>query len=275
MFAKSAIISLALVAVAAPAMSAPVSHAVEARELETRLSLPTGALTDLLKSFGKGILSGGAVSGLLALLGEGSSSSSSTTTTSRREVEARTLASLLEDLVGAGGKSLESVIKDALIGGAASGVAVEGVNAAAGQSSKRSLPVSIIEDGAEAAEATISSVIGKGAADGLGSALGGLGIGAIVSKLFGSSSSSSSSSTSKRALSDLSDAEVNTLLEYINEMNNNGTLVAREPLSLPTSSIGKGIAGLVASLAATQGVESAINEVESLIKREVSFDELD
>jgi len=273
MFAKSTVISLALVAAAAPAMSAPVSQAaVEARELEARLSLPTGALGDLVKSLGKGLLSGGAVTGLLSLLGEGDSSSSSTTPTSR-DLEARAgLGSLLGKLVGAGEESLESVIKNAVLGGVASGVAVEGVNAAAGQSSKRaSIPAAVVDDAAQAAEKTIGSVLGNGAADGIGSALGGLGIGAIVSKLFGSSdSSSSSTTTSKRALADLTDAEVNTLLEYINDMNTNSTVTSRA-----LGSVGKGIASLVAGLAATQGAESVIQEAEKLFKREASFDELD
>ncbi|KAJ7732373.1 hypothetical protein DFH07DRAFT_968475 [Mycena maculata] len=73
MFAKSTVISLALVAAAAPAMSAPISQtAVQARELETHLSLPVDAIGDLAKSLGKGLLSGAAVTGLLSLLGEGS-----------------------------------------------------------------------------------------------------------------------------------------------------------------------------------------------------------
>lgn len=272
MFAKSAVISLALVAAAAPAMSAPVSQAAaEARELEARLSLPTGALSGLVKSLGKGLLSGGAVTGLLSLLGEGDSSDSSTAApASRRELEARAgLGSLLGKLVGAGEESLESVIKNAVIGGVASGAAVEGVNAATGQSSKRSVGAAVVDDAAKAAEKSIGSVISNGAVDGVGSALGGLGISAIIGKLFGSSSSSSSTS-SKRALADLSDEEVNTLLEYINDMNTNSTVTSRA-----LGSAGKGIAGIIAGLAATQGAESAIEEAEKLFKREASFDELD
>jgi len=273
MFAKSAVISLALVAAAAPAMSAPVSQAAaEARELEARLSLPTGALSGLVKSLGKGLLSGGAVTGLLSLLGEGDSSDSSTAApASRRELEARAgLGSLLGKLVGAGEESLESVIKNAVIGGVASGAAVEGVNAATGQSSKRSVGAAVVDDAAKAAEKSIGSVISNGAVDGVGSALGGLGISAIIGKLFGSSDSSSSSTSSKRALADLSDEEVNTLLEYINDMNTNSTVTSRA-----LGSAGKGIAGIIAGLAATQGAESAIEEAEKLFKREASFDELD
>lgn len=91
---------------------------------------------------------------------------------------------MLEKLVGAGEESLESVLKKAIIGGAASGVAVEGVNAATGQS-KRGIPAAVVDDAAKVAEKGIGSIIGNGAADGIGSALGGLGIGAIISKLFG------------------------------------------------------------------------------------------
>ncbi|KAJ7459035.1 hypothetical protein B0H11DRAFT_2060094 [Mycena galericulata] len=272
MFAKSAVISLALAAAAAPVLSAPVSQAaVEARELEARLSLPAGVLGGLVKSLGKGLLSGGAVTGLLSLLGEGDSSSSSTTSRRDLELEARAgLASLLGKLVGAGEESLESVIKNAVLGGVASGVAVEGVNAATGQSSKRSVATTVVDDAAKVAEKSIGSVLGNGAADGVGSALGGLGITAILGKLFGSSSSSSSTTSSKRALADLSDSEVNTLLEYINTLNQSKTVNSRA-----LGSVGKGLAGVVAGLAATQGVESAIQEVEKLLRREPSFDELD
>jgi hypothetical protein len=69
MFAKSAIVSLAVVAAAAPAFSAPVP--AESRALK----LPAGAVGDLIKSLGKGILSGGAVTGLLSLLDGGSDDS--------------------------------------------------------------------------------------------------------------------------------------------------------------------------------------------------------
>jgi len=341
MFAKTAVISIALIATVVPTMSAPVAPAAaEARELEARLSLPAGVLGDLVKSLGKGLLSGGAVTGLLDLLGEGGSNSTST----RRDLESRAgLAGILEKLVGVGGKDLESVIKDAILGGAASGVAVEGVNAVANatrrsvgtavvddaaaaaekaagtglsgileklvgvgeqdiesviknavlggaasgvavegvnaiaNATRRSVATTVVDDAAKVAEKGLGSVLGNGAADGLGSALGGLGIGAIISKLFGGSSTSTAapaaaSPASKRALADLSDAEVNTLLEYINTLN---TAKSGAVSSRALGSVGKGIAGLVASLAATQGVESAIQEVEKLLKREPSFDELD
>jgi len=263
MFAKTAIVSLAVVAAAAPAMSAPVP--------ETRaLKLPAGAVGDLIKSLGKGILSGGAVTGLLSLLDGGSDSSDSSSAPATRDLEARTLASALEKLVGVGAESLESVLKKAIIGGAASGVAVEGVNAAAGQSSRRGIPAAVVDDAAKAAEKGLSSIIGNGVADGVGSAVGGLGIGAIISKLFGSSdSSSTSTSTSKRGFQDLSDEEVNTLLEYIGQING---VNKRAAIS---SSVGKGLAGVVAGLAATQGAESVIDEIKKLLRREASLDELD
>jgi hypothetical protein len=267
MFAKSAILSLALVAVASPALSAPLP-ATEARELEARLSLPAGALGSLVKSLGKGILSGGAVTGLLSLLGEGDDSSDAP---AARDLKARAgLGAILGKLIGAGEESLESVLKNAIIGGVASGAAVEGVNAVAGQSSKRGIPAAVVDDAAKVAEKTIGSVIGDGVASGIGSAVGGLGIGAIISKLFGGDDST----TSKRALADLTDEEVNTLLEYVNELNGGSNAVAARALPA-LGSVGKGIAGLVAGLAATQGAEAAIEKIEDLFKRELSFDELD
>jgi hypothetical protein len=268
MFAKSAIVSLVVVAAASPVFSAPLPAAeVDVRDLEARLSLPAGALGSLIKSLGKGVLTGGAVSGLLGLLGEGDSSSSSTS--SRRDLEARAgLGALLGKLVGAGEETLESVLKKAVIGGVASGVGAEAVNSATGQSSRRGVPAAVVDDAAKAAEKGISSVIGDGLASGVGSALGGLGIGAIVSKLFGNSDSSSS----KRALADLSDEEVNTLLEYVNTLQGGNNIAAREPA--PLSATGKGIAGIIAGLAATQGTESIIDEIKKLV-REVSYDDLD
>jgi len=271
MFAKSAIVSLAVLAAASPVFSAPLPAAeIDVRDLEARLSLPTGVLGSLIKSLGKGVLTGGAVSGLLSLLGEGDDSSS---TSSRRglDLEARAgLGALLGKLVGAGEETLESVLKKAIIGGVASGVGAEAVNSATGQN-RRGVPAAVIDDAAEAAEKGISSVIGDGLASGVGSALGGLGIGAIISKLFGNSDSSSTSS-SKRALADLSDEEVNTLLEYVNTLQGGSNIAAREPAAL--GSTGKGIAGLIAGLAATQGTESIIDEIKKLV-REVSYDELD
>jgi len=258
MFAKSAIVSLAVVAAASPVVSAPVP-----------LSLPAGAVGDLIKSLGKGILSGGAVTGLLSLLDPSSDSSSNTS----RDLEERAgLAAALEKLVGVGAESLESVLKKALIGGAASGVAAAAVDGAAGQNNRRSLGATVVDDAAKAAEKGLGSIIGNGVADGVGTAAGGLGIGAIISKLFGSSDSSSSSTTSssKRGFQDLSDDEVNTLLEYVNELN--GGSNSRRAVS---SSVGKGIAGLVAGLAASQGASAVVDELEKLFKREPSLDELD
>ncbi|KAJ7609520.1 hypothetical protein FB45DRAFT_1010501 [Roridomyces roridus] len=201
---------------------------------------------------------GGAITGLLSLWGEGTSES-------RRDLEARAgVASILEKLVGVGGESLESVIKKAIFGGVASGVAVEGVNAVAG----RSVAGTVAGDAAKAAETGFGKVIGNNIADGLGSALGGLGVTAVLGKLFGSDDSSS---PSKRALTDLSDDEVNTLLEWMGTLPSNSV----DKRAAIGSSIGKGLAGAVAGLAATQGIESAIEGIEGLFDREISFDELD
>ncbi|KAJ7623868.1 hypothetical protein DFH06DRAFT_1305285 [Mycena polygramma] len=243
MFAKSAITSVALVAAAAPVLSAPLPGQV----VEARLSLPPGAVGDLVKSLGNGLLSGGALAGLAGILGSSSDSSDSSAPTSR-ELDARGLASLLGKFVGAGEESLESVIKNAVIGGAASGVAVE---AAA--------------DAAKVAEKGLGSVIGNGVADGVGTAVGGLGIGAVISKLFGGDSSSNS--RSKRALEDLSDEEVNTLLE--------AAVTHLLPEHWAPFNIGKGILGLGAGLAATDAAEAGIEKIESLFKREISLNDLD
>ncbi|KAJ7681025.1 hypothetical protein DFH06DRAFT_1405901 [Mycena polygramma] len=207
MFTKSTIVALALVAGAAPVLSAPLpGQAIEARELDAR-----SAIGDLVKSLGKGVLSGGAVAGLTGLLGASDDSSNTS-----RDLDARGgLGAALGKLIGAGEEPLESVIKNAVIGGAASGAAIEGVNAAAGQSSRhrRGLASTVVDDAAQAAEKDVGSIIGNGVANGVGSAAAGLGVGAVIDKLFGSDSSSS-----KRALAELSDSEVNTLLEYVNTM---------------------------------------------------------
>ncbi|KAJ7732374.1 hypothetical protein DFH07DRAFT_968476 [Mycena maculata] len=167
------------------------------------------------------------------------------TSTSCRDIDARSLATALKKLVGIGAEDLGSVIKNAIIGGVASGAAVEGVNAAAGQSSKHSVATMVVDDAAKAAEKSITSVISNGAAEGIGSALDGLGVGAAVTTLFRGDSSSSSSS--KRAFTDLTDEEANSLLEYIGAKN---TVSSRA-----LSSIGK--------------------EIESLFRHEASFDGLD
>ncbi|KAJ7644858.1 hypothetical protein FB45DRAFT_1116764 [Roridomyces roridus] len=254
MYAKTTVVSLLL---ASSAFAAPLSQeAVEARELEARVRLPTGALAGLAKTFGKGVLSGGAITGLLSLLGGvgGDDSSSSAPVPG--------LAGVLEKLIGAGGESLESVIKKAILGGAASGVAVEGVNAVAG---KRAVAGSVA---GAAAKSGLGKTIGNGVADGLGSALGGLGIAAILGKLFGDDSSPAT-----RAMADLSDEEVNTLLEWIGTHPSDTNNVDKR--AAITSSVGKGLAGIGAGLAASQGIQAAIEKLESLFHREASFDELD
>lgn len=279
--------------------AAPAARELHVRELEARLSLPTGAIGKIVKSLGGGLLSGGAIAGLEALLGLGGDDAAP----AARDLDARGIASILEKLVGAGAESIESVLKKAVLGGVASGVAVEGVNAVTGQDSKRAVSATVVGDVAKVAEEGIATVLGKGAASGIGSALGGLGIGAIFSKLFGGGDDSAAA---KRALADLSDSEVNTLLEWVNdnkaslfstraverrafsdlsdeEVNtllewvndNKDSLSTRALPSALTGSVGKGIAGLVASLAATQGVESAIEEIKKLFKKEISLNELD
>ncbi|KAJ7131676.1 hypothetical protein C8R43DRAFT_1110652 [Mycena crocata] len=274
MYSKTIVASLALLAVTSPAFSVPVPNVHG--ELEARLSLPAGAVKDLLKSLGSGVLSGGAISGLLALLGAGGDAPAAR---DLDNLEARgALSSLLQKLIGVGEEGLESVLKKAVIGGAASGVAIEGVNTVAGQ--RRGVPVGVASDAVKVAEKGIGSVISNGVVGGIGSALGGLGIGAILEKLFGTNAKRSlaelsdedlvkileyigEQSNAKRSLADLSDDEVVALLEYIGEHG-----VDKRAVQL--GSIGKGIAGLVASLAATQGAEAAIEQLKDLFARELS-----
>jgi hypothetical protein len=72
MHSKVVASTIVLLAVAPSAFSAPLpGPAAEVHsELEARLKLPSGTLGSLGTSLGKGLLTGGAVSGLLGLLGE-------------------------------------------------------------------------------------------------------------------------------------------------------------------------------------------------------------
>ncbi|KAJ7876520.1 hypothetical protein B0H14DRAFT_2568230 [Mycena olivaceomarginata] len=281
MYSKPITVSVALLALVPSTSSAPLpAPAASAHsELEARLSFPSGALGSIIKSLGTGILTGGAFTGLLGLLGEhGDSDAAPAQNAARALLDLETrggLGALLGKIVGVGEETLESVLKKAVIGGAATG------------KQRRGIPVSIAEDGVKA-EKGIGSVIGDGLASGVGSAVGGLGIGAILSKFFGGNDSG------KRALADLSDEEVNALLEYVSVLQNHKRALAdlsdeevnslleyvgdlqhskRAPLQL--GSAGKGISGLVAGLAATQGVEAAIEKIKDLFKREISLNDLD
>ncbi|KAJ7248461.1 hypothetical protein C8J57DRAFT_1240385 [Mycena rebaudengoi] len=338
MFSKSLVASLTLVALAYPAFSAPVPN-VHA-ELEARLSLPSGAIGGLIKSLGSGILTGGAFAGLEKLLDLGGDDAAP----ARRELEGAplspfrchwwphqdpgkwtthrwlvismlvALAAVLEKLVGAGGASLGTVIKNAVLGGVASGVAIEGVNSVAERGffdsfenafdsapedelptvgplhlgpgivipSKRAIEdlsddqvntllewvnEHVDDKGVLSARAGLGSVIGTGLVGGLGSALGGLGIGAILEKLFGYASHGTSLIPT---LEDLSDDQVNTLLEWINDNVN-----TNEARALQLGSVGKGLAGLLAGLGATQGIEAIIEGVKDQFRREISINDLD
>lgn len=282
MFAKSVIVSLALLSVASPAFSAPLPAA----ELEAR-AIPKGAL-GLLKSLGSGILSGGAISGLLALLGGGGDDAAaarrsiedlspeelntllewvgeqSTGVVATRDVheslEARGIAQILEKLIGAGGASIGTVIKNAVLGGIAGGIGKEAVDTAAGE--RRAVPAAAVGG---VVKQGIKSILGNGLANGIGSALGGLGIGAIFAKLFGGDDAAAA----KRAVEDLTPEELNTLLEWVND---NGI----EARALG-GSVAKGLAGLAASLAASSGAEALIEKLKELFPREfeISINDLD
>ncbi|KAJ7248479.1 hypothetical protein C8J57DRAFT_1724297 [Mycena rebaudengoi] len=289
MYAKSVIVSLALLSVASPAFSAPLPAASNT-ELEAR-AIPAGAL-GLLKSLGSGILSGGAISGLLALLGGGGDDAAaarrsvddltdeemitllewlgekSTGAVATRDVheslEARGIAQILEKLIGTGGASIGTVIKNAILGGVAGGVGKEAVESAAG-TERRAVPAAAVGG---AVKQGIKSILGNGLANGIGSALGGLGIGAIFSKLFGGDDAAAA----KRAVEDLTPEEINTLLEWVNEQ----SLAGPEARALGAS-VGKGIAGLVASLGASAGAEALIEKLKELFRRELetSLNDLD
>jgi hypothetical protein len=76
-----------------------------------------------------------------------------------------------------------------------------------------------------------------------------------------------SGNSSKRDLEDLSDEEVNTLLEYVNEIQNGKRALG---------SVGKGILGAGAGLGATELTEAAIEKIEGLLgDREISLNDLD
>jgi hypothetical protein len=66
MLTNSLIVSLAVLSIASPVFSAPLSI----RNLRLA-SLPSGAIGSLIKSLGGGLLSGGAIAGLEALLSGG------------------------------------------------------------------------------------------------------------------------------------------------------------------------------------------------------------
>ncbi|KAJ7109835.1 hypothetical protein C8R44DRAFT_264185 [Mycena epipterygia] len=164
-------------------------NGMDKRELDARFSLPSGLITGALKSLGEGALSSAALAGLEKLLGGGSSSATTTAApaatdapaASRRAdgIEARGIASILEGLIGPG---IEGIIGD-FLGGGSSGTASSGTTATT--VSTRQL--------ASIAEGVVGSV--------------GSGIESILSKLF-----------DRRSFSDLSDGEVNQLLEYVNGM---------------------------------------------------------
>ncbi|KAJ6488747.1 hypothetical protein C8R45DRAFT_246942 [Mycena sanguinolenta] len=122
MVPKSAVLSLVIVAAAGPVVSAPIPGL-----------LPAGAVGDLVKSLGKGLLSGAAVTGLLSLVDPSSDSKTA------RDLDERSIATALEKLFGVRAEALKSVLKKAIIGGAASGVAATVVDGVAGQNNRRGL----------------------------------------------------------------------------------------------------------------------------------------
>ncbi|KAJ7098629.1 hypothetical protein B0H15DRAFT_584694 [Mycena belliarum] len=238
MHSKAIVATLAALSVAGPVLSAPLPAPAgnPYAELEARAAkLPSGAIKDVLKNLGSGVLTGGAISGLLALLGLAGKDAPAA-----RDLEDRGLKELLTKLIGAGDEGLASVLKKAILGGAAGGVAIEAVDTAAGQ--RRA---AVGGAAATAAKSGIGKVIAGGLAGGVGSALGGLGITAIFEKLFGIKAAAA-----RRAVEDLSDDEVKTLLAYVNEVENSSQLEARGGVP---SGLGRTLANIIKSMLGGKG----------------------
>jgi len=214
---------------AAPA-PARRSFEVEARDLEARFKLPTGLLTalkgPLVKELGSGLLTGGAFAGLAGLLGGGSD----TPAPARRdlsheeiyELHRRGFGALLTKLVGAEGK-IGDIIKNGIFGGLASGAVIGGANAAQSKREeeltdeeatalmsflstheKRSIATSL----AKLFKGGAGTAIKGGLVNGLGSAVGGLGIGALIDKFTGGSDAPAA----KREVPELDEDDLKVLI---------------------------------------------------------------
>ncbi|EIN10776.1 hypothetical protein PUNSTDRAFT_125469 [Punctularia strigosozonata HHB-11173 SS5] len=195
------------------------------RELDVRDPLSLGAVG---KELGKGLATGGGLAALLAgaesLLGGDSSSS-------KRELEER-------DPLSAAG--LGSAIKP-ILGSLAGGLTSAGVTALLHKEfGSRELAELQARGVAGAVETGLKDVIGKGLVGGLGSALGGFGVGEIIDKL------------TSRELEEL---------------------VAREPLSL--GPIAKGVIGTGVGIGASTLADDALEKLKDLFSRELSLNDLD
>ncbi|KAJ7459032.1 hypothetical protein B0H11DRAFT_174855 [Mycena galericulata] len=222
MSSVSTFISLAAIASsAAPVLSAPipVSHDITARGLGSLIQGLVGAGEDTIENL---------IGGFFGADSSGSSSASTSTDTANAgttatpvsPVETRQLAGLAEGLAGKVlGKVAGSVGSD--IGGEIESILGK-VFDKSNSTSKRELD----------ARLSIPSSVITGALKKLGEGvISGAALGGLEKLLGGDSSattttaaaSATGAASSRRDFSDLSDAEVNTLLEYINDMGTKAT----------------------------------------------------
>ncbi|KAJ7134391.1 hypothetical protein C8R44DRAFT_870034 [Mycena epipterygia] len=236
-----------------------------------------------------GILSGGAVAGLLDLLSAGDDS-----TPAARDLDARGGAgSAIGKLIGAGEESLGKIIGNAVIGGVTGGVAVEGVNTAAGQR-RASIPpppsatqpkpqrkvlavlsemdsprvlAPLLEVELVQPSLAFSAYYRRPHRRGLSS------IRDLVNRIKApqvAAREPALGSVGKGLAGIVAGLGATQAAEAgIDEIKG---LFGRDPA---LGSIGKGVAGLVTSLAATQAAEAGIDEIKSLFSREISFNDLD
>ncbi|EIN12655.1 hypothetical protein PUNSTDRAFT_124410 [Punctularia strigosozonata HHB-11173 SS5] len=281
--------------------------------MEARAPVSVGALG---KELGKGLATGG---GLAALLAGAESLLGGDSSTSKREfLEAREPLSL-GSLLGASDDAIGTIIKNSAIGGAAAGAANGITSDILGLFNRRELTedqIKAIEEqlginlkndkraaagavGAEVAEG-LGSIISKGVVGGLGSALGGFGVGEIIDKLTSRELAELQAreplnlrrSLEARAAAGAVGAEVAEGLgsiiskglvgglgsalggfgvgEIIDKLTSRelAELQAREPLNL--SPITKGLIGTGVGLAASTAVDQGIEALKGLFDRELA-----
>jgi len=247
MFAKSTVVSLALIAAAAPSFSAPLPETRSTEVLDAR-ALPAG-LVGLLKSLGSGVLSGGAISGLLALLGGGDDAAAARRAFEDSIAERAVPAAAVSSGVGAAAKAAAKALGTAFAGGVGSTLGSLSITAIFDKlfgddaaAAKRELSDLTDEElntllewvndnkgslSARGFNETLTAILEKlfgnavqrrGVEDSLSPRGFNEILTAVLEKLFGNA-------VQRRELSDLTDEELNTLLEWVNA--NEGSLSAR------------------------------------------------
>ncbi|KAF7336803.1 hypothetical protein MVEN_02116100 [Mycena venus] len=216
-----------------------INNNVDKRELNARLALPKGALSGIIKKLAGSALTSGAVAGLEKLLGgdsDADATAADPATTdapaSRRALASRSLASIIEGLLGGlfpGEQVVEGLIGNLLGGGAGS----SGSEANATTTSPAATPIA-----RAVSRSAATKVIGGAAGE----------IPDILEKWF-----------NRRAFTDLSDDEVNTLLEYINNNVDKRELNAR--LALPKGAL----SGIIKKLAGSALTSGAFAGLEKLL----------